>query len=426
MLLTKLAVGVFSAVLSAYVLRSHALLALSERRFRTLLWCTVLPGYAVLAAILHGTRASADLSDASGYYYPAALEALAGKLVYRDFPSSYAPLFSYLAALCVALWNDPRVFCVAAILLHAIGLRVWLGAATGRVDATALRRAAALVAVNGHVLINVLVGQNQVWVAAFVALSAALAWRGRAFASGAVLGAGLASVKLLAIVFAASLWPAATHRARWLLGFALVALGMHGAFAFAGADVWMPIRLEGPLATSGNLPFLLSVVGLDPGGAAGLVLTAAGIVLGATVAWRSLTELPPTSAARVLANTALVLLLLLLFSRKAYATYLVLALFPLCFVIASSTRRGVHLAYLSLVALAPVEPSLWFRWFQGRDLRALWTDFPDPPGVVLHGATFLCVEVALVACYAVLLVHAHRAAGDRGAAPATNRIIGAP
>lgn len=409
MLLAKLVVGVLSAALSGYVLRSRALLALSERRFRALLWCSVLPGYGVLAALLHRARGRADLSDASGYYYPTAVEALGGKLVYRDFPSSYAPLFSYLGALCVALWNDPRVFCLVAIVLHALGLRVWLGGATGRVDATALRRAAALVAVNGHLLVNVLVGQNQTWVAAFVALSAALAWRGRAFASGAALGAGLASVKLLAIVFAASLWPAAARRVPWLLGFALVTLGVYGAFAIAGADVLMPLRVEGLLATSGNLAFLLSAFGLDPGGPAGLALTAAGAVLGATIAWRALAK-PPPNAARTLTNTALVLLLLLLFSRKAYATYLVLALFPLCFMVASAARRRVRVAYLTLAVLAPIEPSLWFRWFQQRDLRVLWTDLSGPANVVLHGATFLCVEFVLVTCYAVLLLHAHAAA----------------
>ena len=141
------------------------------------------------------------------------------------------------------------------------------------------------------------------------------------------------------------------------------------------------------------------MVGLDPGGHGGLALITLGIALGAAFGWRALRE-PPASAARVLASTALVLLLLLLFSRKAYATYLALALFPLCFVVACSAPRRVRVAYLTLAALTPLEPSLWFRWFPHQDLRAVWAATHP------HAGTFLCVEFALVVSYAVLLAHA--------------------
>jgi hypothetical protein len=404
-LLAKLTVGLVSAALSAWALQSRALAELPERRFRTFLWSALVPGYLLAAWAAHAFRGSADLSDASGYYFPEALDALRGKLVYRDFESSYAPLFAYLAATCIALWRDPRVFVLAAVAFHALTLRLWLAAVEERIPAETSRRAAVLFAVSGHAFVNVAVGQNQAWLAALVALAAWLSARGRAFASGAALGAGLSAVKLLALVFVPPLWSSATRRGRWLGGFLAVVVSVYGAFALAGADVRTPVRLEGPLTTSGNLPFLVSLFGLDPAGAVGRALTAVGVAFAGAITWRAL-RAPAEPVERVIANCALLLLVMMLFSRKAYATYLVLALFPLCYVAVAAPGRAARLAYLALAALAPIEPSLWFRWFARADLRALAAGASDADLSVPRAAAWLAVELALVASYAVLALRA--------------------
>src|SRR2546428_2583767 len=47
-------------------------------------------------------------SDVGGAYYSEAKAALHGGLVYRDFHSTYAPLFPYLAAIAVKIWDSAK------------------------------------------------------------------------------------------------------------------------------------------------------------------------------------------------------------------------------------------------------------------------------------------------------------------------------
>ena len=63
-------------------------------------------------------------SDIPAYYMPAAHAVLAGKLPFRDFTSSYAPLFPYLGGALVWIWDSGKMFALFSILVNAAALLV--------------------------------------------------------------------------------------------------------------------------------------------------------------------------------------------------------------------------------------------------------------------------------------------------------------
>src|SRR5580704_6831385 len=64
-------------------------------------------------------------SDVPAYYMPAAHATLAGKLPFRDFTLSYAPLFPYVGGALVWMWNSSKIFALFSILVNSVSLVLW-------------------------------------------------------------------------------------------------------------------------------------------------------------------------------------------------------------------------------------------------------------------------------------------------------------
>src|ERR1700761_2564908 len=60
------------------------------------------------------------------FYFPEAHWLMQHRLPYRDFPSSYAPLHSFLDASLLLLWNSPIAIILFAMLAEFLILPVWL------------------------------------------------------------------------------------------------------------------------------------------------------------------------------------------------------------------------------------------------------------------------------------------------------------
>ena len=61
-------------------------------------------------------------TDVPDFYYPEATKVLLGLLPYRDFTSSYAPLFDYAGAAMIWAWNDTRVYVLAAMAFDLVSV----------------------------------------------------------------------------------------------------------------------------------------------------------------------------------------------------------------------------------------------------------------------------------------------------------------
>jgi hypothetical protein len=400
----KLAIGLACAWASFTALRWRGLSALSPRAFDALVLGTALATRATLAVALYGVLEQPVLGDVLGSYVPQGRAILEGRALFRDFSTSYGPLFPFEAAALLALWNEPAVFVWGAIVLELLSLALWLSAGRRIVGEAALRAGSVLYVTSPIPLLNVAMnGGQQVWVAVFLGACALLLARRRDFAAGAVLGAALVCVKLLAGVFAPVGVLFAHERVRFALGFASLPLAVYVvAFLCAGARAFEGAIYEAGQITPGNLYFLLSAVGADLvnpvlSAAAALVALAGAAALVAWL-WRS-------GAASDLAYLptawGLALLAFLLLSKKSYPTYLVLGFFPLCLGFAQSAPRTRDVALFGVLGIAAtLEMSLWFRWLDTRDFSLLWAD-ALPRSVDGWGVLgFALCDGLLLLCYA--------------------------
>lgn len=360
-------------------------------------------GFGLFVA-LYGAGNEQVSSDVPSYYLPAARAALAGQLPLRDFPSSYAPLFPYVGAGLVALWNSGKVFALFAILVNALALVWWHSAALECFDRQTARQASLLYATSGHLLVQSLLGTNQVWIAALLAASALLAVRRRDAASGLVQALAICTTKFLAALFWPVLAICSVRRERWLGAAALGGAAVYAAFGAAGADLAYPIRHESGLISSGNLPYLLDpalalIGGTDRFVEDGLALA----VLAVVTAWiyahaRSLSA--EARAPLLMAGLALTGFVFMLVSRKSFTGYVVFFMYPAIAALVLGTssigaRAGFLLAFNVLLV---AEPSLWFHLGgHGRRLSE-WLHAADR---LLVGG-FVTVDLALVACYGYL------------------------
>jgi hypothetical protein len=402
----KVLVALATALLGACALRTRAVQNLPERHFLgAVLGFQLVPAFGLFVA-LYVVGHQDVTSDVPTFYMPNGRAVLAGQVPYRDFPLSYAPLFPYVGAALLSLWNNAKVFALFAILLNALALVLWHAAAVVSFDRQTARISSVLYASSGHVLVQALLGTNQVWIAAALAASTLLLVRGRSAASGFVQALALCTVKVLSVLFWPVLWIMAPHRVRWLGGALLFSAIVYGAFAAAGTDLLIPLRRENDLISSGNLPYVLEPLIRPLGSFSPRVFDGiALLLLGGAVLWLYLraAHLPASSRAQMLMPAlALLGLLFMLVSKKSFTGYACFFMYPAMLVLALETRdaRRRFGFFLVFNVLLAAEPSLWFHL--GGDGRGLGIWLSESRGTMTYA--FVLVDLALVVCYAYLAV----------------------
>jgi hypothetical protein len=401
----KLLTAMGAALCGAWVLHYRGLIGLSERRFIAVIFgLQLIPALALFVA-LYVVGHQQVTSDVPAYYLPAAREVLAGQVPFRDFTLSYAPLFPYIGAMLLSFWNSGKAFVIFAILLNAGTLLLWHSVAKASFNERIARDTSVLYASSGQVLVQVLLGTNQAWIAIALAGSALLLIQGRTISAGLVQGLALCAVKFLALLFWPVLWIFAPQRTRWLCGAVLLSAIVYGAFAGSGADVLYPLRHEGELTSSGNLPYLLEP--LLPGDSHSvyrLFDALALLVLAATTAWLHFKAQQAPSSKRLnllLPSLALTGLVFMLVSKKSFPGYILFCMYPLALVLVirvASYFRRVALFSVFNVLLA-VESSSWF--YLGGDNKPL-SAWLHGTGAGIGIQLFLAVDVLIIACYSYL------------------------
>jgi hypothetical protein len=339
--------------------------------------------------------------DVIGFYWPEATLALHHFVPYRDFFTSYAPFHSYLDALAIGIWHSPLAIILLAILVETLLLPLWLRVGRNFLTEHEMRLGALLYLTSAisvqFVTIN---GQNNVMIAVLLVLGLLLAYRNRAFASGASVGLGVVAIKFLPLLYFPAFFAVIPRRWRWLAGaFLVVAIGYGTIGYFAGRLILEPLALESGLRSGDNFPFLFEgIFGVTlPSAVWDLLVLAICASIFLLIFVKSRTASLALRLRILTFGFAALTIALVLFSKKSWPPYLMLCLFPLCLLF----RSKLNIAALALFGVVSmVSHSYWETLLE--EIKA--TDFHQrllshDPRCVL----FLFIEIVLILFYAWIL-----------------------
>lgn len=401
----RTALGSVFAVAGYIAASSRAIHRLTRHTFdRTANLAFILSRFVIFFAVFFALHLPVR-GDIPSFYFPEAHWLMQHQLPYRDFPSSYAPLHSFLDAGLLLLWNSPIAIILFAMLAEFLILPVWLRTARLFASESAVRIAAALYITSAISLQFVTIdGQDNVIIAVLLGLGVLALARRRETLSGALVSFGAVLIKFLAFLFAPAFILGARRWLRWLLSFIAVLILGYGIFAAMHAPVLYPLSAEGGLRTASDLPYLLeSIAGYIPpafvedGLLAIVLLILIAVMLRARLRARAETPL----LRLVVFGCASLNLGLLIFSKKSWPPYLVLTLFPLCLLFGEGAHRRLRLACFAVFnVLAVTTHSIWatvFSQFLAEPFHHALAQ-RQPIAIV-----FLVTQILLVAGYAWLL-----------------------
>lgn len=408
----RAALGGVAAGCSIALGSTRRFLSLRDRRFDMFATVALLASrFGLYCLVFFGLRIP-PRGDVPSFYLPEASAVLAGKLPYRDFASSYAPMHAFLGAAVLFVWNSPLALVLFAILVEAAAFPVFLRAARCGFGEREVRLGALLYLASPVSLQFVAIdGQDNVLIALLLTAAMLLLCRDWNFLSGASLALAVVLVKFLPLLFVPILLLVCRKRVRWMAGFAGVLLLGYLPFALLRLPLLGPLQAEGQARTASDLPFLLEAAfgKMVPGRAADLLvcLLLLGIVLSVASALGGAGE--ERRMAIAMCGCAAMALALLLLSKKSWPPYLMLILFPLCMTVAAGPGRRWRLVlFAGFSWVAILAHSVWA------------TEFLQISGTALHAYLsagerrsfgFLWLQTVLIGGYLGLLVAALKRIG---------------
>ncbi|WP_155296295.1 hypothetical protein [Spirosoma rigui] len=344
-------------------------------------------------------------SDVRDYYYPIAMGAGTGKVLYRDVYCPYSPFFGYYLAVPLWLWNSTRMVVLTMTVVEALG--VWL---TYRANDRSESRGERLFRALFYYLLPVpfvfcvMSGQEDVSLWIFALLAGQAVAGGHSFRAGLWFGLGLLSTKAVFVLLFVPFIFLVTNKVRFLAGCIVLGLPVL-IFLYWKTDLLFmtqPLE-EGTYLKAPNIRSVLApIVGeaintlVKFENYAGLLLTMA-VTLGVLLTMRTRNV-----------RRSIALLYVLMFSlttvvqHNAISNYAYLFMLPLVFSMLDFRDRGSCVALIVFNIGAAIHPSYWWRigqpfyyGFSQLNQPAYWADYG--------------LELFLVAGFAYIAFRAARA-----------------
>lgn len=221
------------------------LLPVFEANERATRWLAFVAFRLVPFAIIYLLLDQDPRSDVQ-FFYERAVPAMQGGLVYRDFLSYHAPLFTYLTVLPLFIWNNARVLILMMALIEFV-----IANATFRfVRPTlpdALLRYVLYYLLPLPFVAMVLSSEEDIWMWGFglitLALPARLSNRQFAFLTGLIWGVGMLTIKFMLVVLLIPLFFLIQERFYYLLGLLVVGIpSVLILYGIMGDAFLMPIQ----------------------------------------------------------------------------------------------------------------------------------------------------------------------------------------
>ena len=246
---TIVALGLALAVMLVWGQQRRLLPVLNANQ-RTTRWLAFVALRLVPFAIIYLVLDQEPRSDVD-FFYRKAIPAMQGKMVYRDFLSFHAPLFSYLIALPLFIWNNARVLVLLMALVEFVianaTYRYMRPSTPNAAPSDALLRFVIYYLLPLPFVAMVLSSEEDIWMWGFglltLALPTSLSDRRFAFLTGLVWAVGMLTVKFMLIVLLIPLFFLIRERLYYLLGLLVVGIpALLILFGLMGTDFLMPIQ----------------------------------------------------------------------------------------------------------------------------------------------------------------------------------------
>jgi hypothetical protein len=318
-------------------------------------------------------------------------------------PLPYGPLFLYIIAFLLKLWNDPRVIIIFSLLSEFILFVVWLSLKNKPVarDDLALQRASILYAFSPlSILTTVVGGNNDVLAGMWVSIFVALAFLNKPALSGAAAGLSVVTSKALTIIAGVPVFLASGNKMVWLSSAVLPVMIVYGIWTvFLSA-----VGIQGHAYdyTSGNLPFWLGLFGVDviTSPVERWIVNVVGAFLVLGVASLPFFAYRTFASKDIVPIIAAMTTMFVMVSAKSFPHYMLIALFPIMIIIAEMKIVPGMIVYFLFGVAASVESSIWFRMFHNESSISIYETRVSNWFVFL---AFGIVETILIALCGIIL-----------------------
>ncbi|GAB3911641.1 hypothetical protein GCM10028803_53610 [Larkinella knui] len=338
-------------------------------------------------------------------FFSAAVEAMHGKIVYRDFWTPYSPLFPYMTTLLLWFWKSAEALVFQMILME--GLALWL---TWRVYRTEIgdsfMRLLTYLTLPGPLVLCVLGGQEDIWMWLFGVISIIVWQRTRdSLWIGVVMALALITTKALALLIIVPMFFLIDKPIRYVVGLAVTGLpALVLLIALVGDKFLTPLQFaEMPFAPNLWTVFSPLIGDFRP---YSKILSWVGV--GLTVAVSSLGAI--ILKQRMSYSRALPLLWTLCFCfmmfihKSSFSNYAFIFLMPMMVSVIDLKNRWHIVALVLFNALIVIHPTYW--WGLKTPIYTKWSHLASTANLIEYG-----MEVTFVGCLVYFLLILYRMIG---------------
>ena len=354
----KLSIGVLLSILFLVLLLSNKeiLIFRNERftLFSSFFFLRILPFFIIYIILNFDARSDVEM------FYESALGAKRFGFVYRDFESAYSPLFAYITALPLFLWNSPKAIILFMIIVECA--IVWFTINHYK-SKYALKLGILYLLLPGSFVFSVLGGQEDIWMWLFILIGIYFSKiKEKPFYLGLALGFGLLITKALLVLYIPAILVFSKKPLHIFYGLLLIGipslcfLYLHSEFLFLSPiqqandprtpNIWSVIH---PLS-NGFIPIgpkILNWLGL-------FTIQSLGIYFAVKLKNR----IPMSEF--LLYNFLIISIWLMIIQQSSLANYAYVYLLPLIFFLKLEKSKKAMLLLLFFNVLIIVQPALWW------------------------------------------------------------------
>lgn len=354
----KLSIGLFLSIIFLVLLYSNKEVLIVRNRtvtlFSSFFFLRILPFFIIYIVFNFDARSDVEM------FYESALGAKRLGFVYRDFDSAYSPLFAYITALPLFLWNSPKAIILFMILVECV--IVWFTINFYK-SKNALKLGILYLLLPGSFVFSILGGQEDIWMWLFVLLGIYFSKiEEKPFYLGLALGFGLLITKALLVLYIPAILVFSKKPLHIFYGLLLIGIPSLGfLYLHSELSFLSPIQQ----ANDPRTPNIWSIIhplsdGLIPIGPK--ILNWIGLLsiqsLGIYFAVKLKNRIPISEF--LLYNFLIISIWLMIIQQSSLANYAYVYLLPLIFFLKLEKSKKTMIILLLFNILIIVQPALWW------------------------------------------------------------------